>query len=251
MLRQARRRRACATAAPMRAIGVVFARHRAVAGAAGGAQLHPHRALLGDLDGIDDAAVHAHREAARFAERVLGAHELGMMIDEPARAVIAAGLLVGDAGEDEVALERDALLLEARDDERRHDRHVLHVDGAAAPHIAVVDLAAERRMGPALRLGGDDVEVRASRSGGLSPVPLSARDHVLATRASRRPASARSRPREQIGEILGGRRLVARRVRGVDAQQRLQVLDCVDRRAHVAHARMTPRRRRVINANLA
>ena len=150
MLRQPRRRQLGDGGADARD-RVVFARHRAVTGAAGGAQLHPHRALLGDLDGIDDAPVHAHREAARFAERELGAHELGMVVDEPARAVVAARLLVGDAGEDDVALERQALALEARDDERGHHRHVLHVDGAAAPQVAVVDLAAERRMASSSR----------------------------------------------------------------------------------------------------
>ncbi len=83
-----------------------------------------------------------------------------MVVDEPARAVVAPGLLVGDAGEDEVALAHHAFPLEAREHERGHDRHVLHVDGAAPPQVAVVELAAERRVAPALGLGGDDVEVR-------------------------------------------------------------------------------------------
>ena len=77
-------------------------------------------------------------------------------------------------------VERHALLLEARQDERRHHGHVLHVDGAAAPQIAVVDLAGEGGMGPALRLGRHDVEVRRQEQRRLLAGASEPRDHVLA-----------------------------------------------------------------------
>jgi len=132
-----------------------------------------------------------------------------------------AGFLIGDAGEDEVALERDALFLEPRDDQRAHDRHVLHVDGAAAPDVAVVDLAAKRRMLPALRLGLDDVEMRGQQERRLLARAFEPRDDVLplgrlADQLRRKPAS-----RQQVRQIFGGRRLVAGRVGGVDSNERL------------------------------
>ena len=67
--------------------------------------------------------------------------------------------------------------------------------------------------------------------------------------------TARGGRGEEVGQIFGGGRLVAGRIRRVDAQQRLQVLDRVVaeirqmRRQGLVHAAMTPQRGRAINAN--
>ena len=85
-----------------RAVG---ARHRAVARLALPPRAHPAQALLGDLHRVERRVAEVQREAARLADRVLGAHQLGVLLDQEARAEVAARLLVGHAGEDHVARE--------------------------------------------------------------------------------------------------------------------------------------------------
>ena len=84
----------------------VVPRHRAVAGLAGDARAHPAEALLGDLDRIERGVAEVEREAAGLADRVLRLDLRAVLLDEEPRAEIAAGLLVGDGGEDDVAIER-------------------------------------------------------------------------------------------------------------------------------------------------
>jgi hypothetical protein len=102
---------------------------------------------------------------------------------------------------------------------------VLHVDGAAPPDVAFVDVAGEGRARPRLGLDGDDVEVCGQQQRRLFARTLQARDHVLALGGLADERRRQPRPREEVGEVLGRRRLVARRVGRVDAQKRLQVPD--------------------------
>ena len=90
-----------------------------------------------------------------------------MVVDHPLCAVLAARFLVGD-GE---VHERPARLPPAPGQVPEGDGHrrgdVEHVDRAAAPHLAVDQLAAERVAGPPVGIGGDDVRVahQAERRG--------------------------------------------------------------------------------------
>ena len=169
---------------------------------------HPAHALLGDLDRIEGAPEEVERERPDLAEHVLCTHFVGVLVAEEHAAELAAGLLVGDAGEDHVARELLAVLRVAREhrhDARAHRGHVLHVDRAAAPHVAVVDLAAERIVLPRCRVGLDDVEVRVEEQRRLRAVALRrARPRSCGSSASRR-ASARGRRR------AGARRRARRR----------------------------------------
>ena len=89
-----------------------------------------------------------------------------MLVDEPARAVDAAGLLVGEERQHDVAGWLAAGAHAFADDGERHGVHVFHVDGAAAPDVAVVaDLAGERMHGPVGGFCRDDVEVAVDQQG--------------------------------------------------------------------------------------
>ena len=86
--------------------------HAAVAGRPGGAQAGPDDALLGDLDGVHPPVADRHRVAADLVQgrgrRPGGGREqVGPGVDPVLRAVRAAGLLVGNGGEDHVPPERN------------------------------------------------------------------------------------------------------------------------------------------------
>ena len=91
------------------------------------------------------------REAAELAERVAHPREqLRVLLDEEARAEVAAVLLVGEDDEDEVAGQRDVLPLRAQEGVDEHRDAALHVERAAAPDVAVDEPALERRVRPRL-----------------------------------------------------------------------------------------------------
>ena len=145
--------------------GVVVVHDRAVTGAAARGQPHPRHALLGGLDEVQPplaavAARHGQREAADLADRLGDAVEqVGAVVDQPLAAVLAAGLLVGHEREHQIARRHDAGAFEVPRDGEHHADHVLHVDRAAAPDVAVLDGAGERVHAPVGGLGGHHVEV--------------------------------------------------------------------------------------------
>ena len=114
--------------------------------------------------------------------------ELGPLLDEPARAVLAAGLLVGDRREDDVAPQLRARAAQREHHRQLHGDHVLHVDRAAAPDHAVDEIAAERVARPGLRVDGDDVDVaeQDERRLGGGAAGGEARDARAAARGSAR-----------------------------------------------------------------
>ncbi len=81
-------------------------------------------------------------------------------------------------------------------DGEQHRVEVLHVDRAAAPQVAVLDLAGERVHLPVVGLGGDDVEVAVQQQRVVAAAPAApAGDHVGPARRRPRTARPRCRPR--------------------------------------------------------
>jgi hypothetical protein len=85
--------------------------------------------------------------------------QLRPVLHQPLRAEQAAGLLVGEEREHEVARRHDPFALEVPRQGQRHADHVLHVDRAASPHVPVLHGTGERVHGPLGGVGGHDVEV--------------------------------------------------------------------------------------------
>ena len=181
--------------------GVVVVDHRPVPGAAAGGEAHPHHALLGGLDQVERAlaavaARHRQRESADLADRLGDALEqVGPVLDQPLAAVLAAGLLVGDEREHQVARRDDAGAFEVPGDRDHHADHVLHVDRAAAPHVAVLDGTGERVHAPVGGLGGHDVEVAVHQQGATRAVGAVAAGRTRCRGLARRTRRIRSRSR--------------------------------------------------------
>ena len=146
-------------------------------------------ALLGDLDRVEPPAGDGRRHAAALVDRAGRPDPLGPVLGDPFRAGEAARLLVGRAGEQDVAPQardrvagrvetgRPRLGGEQPDDTELHRDHRLHVDRAATVDVAVVDVRRERIVRPALGRRRDDVEVRQEEER-LAAGAVAAQAHV-------------------------------------------------------------------------
>jgi hypothetical protein len=167
--------------------GVVGVQHRAVPGGAARRQAQPQHALLGGLDQVGPGAAERDREAADLAQRLGRAgEELRLVLDQPARPDHAAGLLVGEKSEDHIPRGYGVVALELARDGESHRDHALHVDRAAAPHVAVADLPGEGMHRPVGGVGRHHVEVavhqqRAARRIGAGQPD----DHIAAPPGAR------------------------------------------------------------------
>ena len=99
------------------------------------------------------------RPAAELGEHVVGVDRVPMVLGHPLGAPHAAGLLVGDAEVDQVALRAGTLRGQVPERDRHRRREVEHVDRAATPHLAVDQLAPERIVAPALGADRHDIGV--------------------------------------------------------------------------------------------
>ncbi|GES33176.1 hypothetical protein San01_56640 [Streptomyces angustmyceticus] len=106
-------------------------------------------------------------KAADLADRLRDAlEEVRVVVDEVARAVGAARLLVREERQHDVARRLAAGAQPVADDGQRHRVHVLHVDRAPSPEAAVGDLAGERVVGPVVGVGRHDVGVPVDEQAG-------------------------------------------------------------------------------------
>ena len=140
--------------------GVVVVQERPVPRRPAGPQPHPAQALLGGLDQVHPLVVDRQREAPDLTDGLGAAVEqVGPVLDEPLRAQGAARLLVREEREDQVPRRHHAVAAELPGDRDHHRVHVLHVDRAAAPHVAVLHRPGERVHRPLRRLGGHHVQM--------------------------------------------------------------------------------------------
>ena len=128
-------------------------------GVPGHAQLGPVAALLGHDHGQLQARGAGDRDPAGLGDHVVGSHGIGLVRHEVLGAEGAEGLLVGHRQVHERAPGTEATAREALGGHRHRRGEVEHVDGAAAPHLAVDQLATERIVLPSRRVGGHDVGV--------------------------------------------------------------------------------------------
>ena len=155
---------------------VLVVHHRAVPRLAPGGQPHPLDALLGRLYQVEAAltavgARHGQGKAADLADRLGDAVEkIGPVVDQPLRPVAAAVLLVGYEREHQIPRRHDAGPPQLPGDDDHHADHVLHVDRAAAPDIAVFDRAGKRVHAPFGRFGRHHVEMPMDQQGATRAV---------------------------------------------------------------------------------
>ena len=163
--------------------GVVgLVRLAAVARGAPHPQLHPAAALLRHDHRELDARGARDRDAAALGDDVVGPHRIGLVVHEVPGAERPERLLVGHRQVHERALGAEPAAGEVLRGHGHRRREVEHVDGAAAPHLAVDELAAERVVAPSIRVRGHDVRVthqQQRRRVGIGA--LDARDEAGAT----------------------------------------------------------------------
>src|SRR6185503_20603551 len=117
-------------------------------------------ALLRAADAIEAAVAERHHRAAALVEQPVDAGDVRALLREPLRAVLPARLLVDDGDELHLAAGRaPAAAREARERDGLRGGLRLHVDRAAAPDRAVVDLARPRVVAPVGRVGEHRVDV--------------------------------------------------------------------------------------------
>ena len=205
--------------------GVVGVDLRTVAGPAVRHEAQPGDALFGGLQEVGPLPADGGGEAAHLGDRFGGAfEEFGPVVHRVAGAVGAAGFLVGEEREDDVALGLFAGPGEAAQDGQDHGVHVLHVHGAAAPDQAVLQFAAERVHCPLVLQGGHHVEVAVDHQGtGGRIFTGHPGDHVGAAGRGFENFGGESHFFDQAGRVFGGRALPRTGsvavVRGVDPDE--------------------------------
>ena len=212
-------------------------RHRAVPRAPANRRPRPANLLLGDHDRVEAATGDLHREAAELPDRIAHAGEqLGVLGDEEARAEVAARLLVGEDAQDHIARRRLPARLRAHERSQHHRDAALHVQRAATPHVAAVELARERRPAP-LPARRDDVDVALQQQRRARSASGQARDQVRALLLARDYLHLAAELLEQAAYPFDALALVARRVARVEAEQLLQQLDGAILNVRARHSR--------------
>ena len=193
----------------------------------------PGDAFSGELDGVrnllerrDPGVLHAAadaRDAAALGVAVLRL-DLGIvLVDHELNADPRAAFLSRFRQEDHVAIERDVQPLQLEHHHQRRGQVVLVVDRAAAIDPAAVARGAERRELPFRRIDVDDVAVADDEERPLAAVALQSSDHVGPVRLEREELRRNAFLVEHLLDVLRGGQLLARRIAGVEPQQRLVV----------------------------
>ena len=175
---------------------VADAGERGVPGDAARGHAEAERALLGDADGVDPAVAVGHDRPAALVDQPVHARDVGPLLGQPLGAEPAADLLVDH---------RDHLQLAARGPPAAAGQRGggddlggglgLHVERAAAPQVAVVDLARPRVVRPVVGIGEHGVHVGQVAQNRPGFVPRAGGRRGSGARARRPSARPRAPPR--------------------------------------------------------
>jgi hypothetical protein len=189
------------------------------------AQLRAEDPLLADAERVDATAAELERGAAALVDDVVAADLVRMVLAEPVRAQLAAGLLVRGEDEQQLAGRRPpAIASEAQAGGELARDLALHVECSAPPDHSVCELGRPRVARPLGGVGADGVDVAEQGQGRAFARAAQARDEVRALGLGREQLALESGLGEELAELLLERALVPRRVDGVDADQPLQQL---------------------------
>ena len=197
-------------------------RHRRVPAPSVHAQPERRAHLLRRRAQVQHATAELDAVACALVDREVGAARIRMLAHEPLQPEVVADLLVRGRGEDQVAGRLEALARERRQRDRVRRDLPLHVERTSTPDLAVAQLAAERVRVPLRRVGEHDVRVREERERGAAVRPAHPRDEVRPVGHVRVQLALDPRLVEVRAQELRGGRLVAGRIRRVDADQLLE-----------------------------
>ena len=204
---------------------VADAGHRRVAGRAARRDREAEDALLGDADAVDGVAVERDDGPGALVDDVVAADLVGVRLAEPDRALAAARLLVGRRDDDQLAARRPPALARERHGGRDLRRRLrLHVLRAAAPELAVGDLARPRVALPVGGLGEHGVDVREQDEPRPVGLAAQARDEVRALLGAAEQVDLEAGVAQDAGEVLLALALGAGRVHGPEPDEALEEL---------------------------
>jgi hypothetical protein len=134
-----------------------------------------------------------------------------VVLDDEARAVVAAALFVAEQAQDDVSGRRCGGLGRLQEGGEHHRHAALHVERAASPDVAVGHLSAERWPQPA-PLRWDDVDMALHQEPRRAALASKSRDQVRPLRVLRNDLDLAAGSLEELPGPLNARALAARRV---------------------------------------
>src|SRR5262249_4628471 len=120
-----------------------------VASAAAHGQAAPTRSLLADGQRKHRTLAGWYRHAPRFRDDVVRADDVSVVLEQMRTAPGTRRLLVGDGREDQRPLRPEAIGSESPTGDGHRRREVEHVDGAAPPDEAILQVGGKRIVTPA------------------------------------------------------------------------------------------------------
>ncbi len=211
--------------------GIVFARHRGVAGGAFGDHVHICGNFFADLHADVLRLAVFQENAAAFVDGVAGGDFVPVLIHGEQHAGGAVGFFIAFGEEDDVAIEVRAGAFQFDEDGEIGGEHAFVVNGAAAVEVAVFYDCGEGIFGPFGFVHADYVEVSHQEQG------AGRIGHGAGGEASDDESAAGSAFEnfrgdaffgEDGGDIFCGYQFVAWGIGGVDAQQALQPAERVN-----------------------
>ncbi len=219
-------------------------RNRSVAGGPVHAQAQRGDLLLPHRHGHDPAAVgELEQDSAAFVQGVVAA-QVRALADQPGESNIGrVAFLVRLGNQHEVAGWALAGARERGQRDGPRGQLALHVGSAAADQQAVAHRPVERTHGPPRTRRRDHVGVGQQHHGRSLAAAAYARHQVEARWVRAKELDVGARAAQVLRDQLGGRRLVARRVRRVDPDQLLREAYDLLAEPGIAHPRSAASRR--------
>ena len=196
----------------------LIGRTGSVAACALGRELEPERSLFRDRDLVELRLARLGPDLAALVEQKSGVgNHVGLMLDQPSRAVAAAVLFIGGGQKEHVAVEQDSRPLDRQHRHQLDYPGALVVERAAPPDFAVLHQSREGRHLPLLGVGGHHVHVAQEhdRFVVLADSMQTRGDH-RAVRLRDPDGGRDSLGEELLAQHLRRRQLVAGRIGGVD-----------------------------------
>ena len=173
------------------------------------------------------------RESAELTDAVLDAIEqLRMLLDQELSAVLAARLLVRHDAQDDITGRRVLCRSHSEKGVDHHGDASLHVQGSAAPHESIDDVAAHRVAGPLLAGCRDNVNVTLHQEWGCLAPTRNPGHEIRPRRILGENQRLDSGCRQKLVDVSNGFALIAWWIGRVKANQRLQHFDRRDLRHH-------------------
>ncbi len=195
------------------------------------ARRHGHhvRDLLGRLNRKVAPAAFDDSRTSAFVDCKLYIEKIPMVVDKPSHSERPARLFIGCRKKHDVARECDPAIdnlpLEREHGHEIGGQHSLVVDGTTAVQISIPHDTAERVARPFVALDSDNIHMREQHHAALRSIPFQSSSHGSPLGRRDEETGLDARQLQRSGDMPGKRKLVARRIGGVEPDHRLKLGD--------------------------